>query len=277
MKAKKISLFILLLLFSITSIAAENFRLRINTNTLNTLTEEDIRAEIEFGKTVGARILGQYQVHSNKSLIRYVNLVGQVLVFNSPRQDIEFHFSIIESSTINAYSTPGGYVFITTGAINIMRDESELAAVLAHEIAHVTKKHIVNELKIRGKDNSTVSGVTRLVRGSKDSAAVAFQQTVDKAINLLLERGFKHEDELEADQVAITLLAQAGYDPESLGRYLKRLIKSAENNTNSKTNTHPATHKRLNILQKYSEKEGLLNLNFSNGEKRFRIFVAEKR
>ncbi len=275
MKAKIIYLFVLLLIFSITPIAAENFRLRINTHTLSALTEEDIRAEIEFGKTVGARILGQYQVHADKSLIRYVNLVGQVLVFNSPRQDIEFHFSIIESNTINAYSTPGGYIFITTGAINIMHDESELAAVLAHEIAHVTKKHIVNEFKIRGKDDSAVSGVTRLVGGSKDSAAVAFQQTVDKAINLLLERGFKHEDELEADQVAITLLAQAGYDPESLGRYLKRLIKRSKKNASSKTNTHPATHKRLNILHKYSEKEGLLNLNFSNGEKRFRIFVAK--
>ncbi len=268
-----IFLFLLLLAISSFPLLADNFRLRVHTQTLSLLTEEDIHAEIHFGKTVAARLLGQYPPYDNKALTRYVNLVGQALVLNSPRQDITFHFSIVNSNTINAYSTPGGYVFITTQAIKTMQDESELAAVLAHEIAHITEKHIVNEFKIKGKDDSITSGITRIVGGSKDSATVAFQNAVDKAVDLLLSRGFKHDDELGSDQVAVTLLAQTGYDTMALERYLRRVIKATEEDDRKKSNTHPTTDLRLDTLNEYQKSSDLI-LHFPQGKKRFQAITS---
>ena len=103
----------------------ENFRQR--TSMGDVVTTTDIAAEIEFGREVAARILGRYSVYDKPALIKYVNLVGLSLAQNTNRPELEFHFSILNSSDINAYAAPGGYVFITKGALELMKDESELA------------------------------------------------------------------------------------------------------------------------------------------------------
>lgn len=265
------------LLFTITStIASQNYRLRSHQQAFNVTTDDDIRSEIEFGQNIAARILGTMPVYDNEKLTRYVNLVGKSLAANYTRPEIQFHFAVLDIEKINAYSAPGGYIFITRGAIRQMKDEAELAAVIAHEIAHISEKHIVNEFKIRGKDESTVSGVTRIVGGSGDSARVAFAQAVDKAMNVLLKTGFKHKDELDSDTVATLLLAQTGYDPTALIRYLKRIKKYTEKNANKKTTTHPATDERLNEIQALLDAEGLANIGLPRGQKRFETYVKRR-
>ena len=261
--------FLLLFVFSTSLFASQNYRLRSHQQAFQVTTDDDIRSEIEFGQNIAARILGSMPIYSNEKLNRYVNLVGKSLARNSSRPELEFHFAILDIEKINAYSAPGGYIFITRGAIRQMQDEAELAAVIAHEIAHISEKHIVKEFKIRGKDESDVSGVTRFVGGSGDSARVAFAQAVDKAMTVLLETGFKHKDELDSDTVATLLLTQSGYDPSALIRYLKRIKKYTEKNINKKTSTHPATDKRLNEIDVLLKKEGLTDIGLPRGKKRF--------
>lgn len=268
--------FILMFSIATTTLASQNYRLRSHQQAFNVTTDDDIRSEIEFGQNIAARILGGMPVYDNEQLTRYVNLVGKSLAANSSRPEIQFHFAVLDIEKINAYSAPGGYIFITRGAIRQMKDEAELAAVIAHEIAHITEKHIVNEFKIRGKDESTVSGVTRIVGGSGDSARVAFAQAVDKAMNVLLETGFKHKDELDSDTVATLLLTQTGYDPTALNRYLKRIKKYTETNANKKTTTHPATDERLNEIQALLKAEGLTNIGLPRGQKRFETYVKTR-
>jgi predicted Zn-dependent protease len=256
--------------------ASQDFRTRSHQQAFQVTTENDVRSEIEFGQNIAARILGTMPIYSNDQLTRYVNLVGKALAANAGRPEIDFHFAVLDIEKINAYSAPGGYIFVTRGAVRQMQDESEMAAVIAHEIAHITEKHIVNEFKIKAEDDSTVSGVTRFVGGSGDSARVAFAQAVDKAMNVLLETGFKQQDEFGADNVATLLLTQTGYDPGALLRYLKRIKKVTEVNANKKTTTHPATEERLKKLQDLLETEGLTEIGLPRGQKRFEQNVTSR-
>jgi predicted Zn-dependent protease len=253
-----------------------NFRIRAHQEAVNQNTAEDIDAEIEFGKTIGARILGQYPVYNNEKLIRYVNLVGRSLAINSNRSDIDFFFTVLDADFINAYSTPGGYVFITRGAIAAMQNEAELAAVLAHEVAHIAEKHIVKEFKIKGIDNSATAGLSQLLGSASSSAKVAFSQAVDNAVNMLLSKGFKHEDEMDADRMALLLMASTGYDPMALGRYLER-IKAKDNKAKNPAHkpTHPPTSARITALKKIAKEEGLDKIRLPVGASRFAQYAIK--
>lgn len=257
------------------SVAADNnFRSRAHQTVKNINTQSDIDAEVQFGKNIAARILGQFKEYKNKTLKRYVSLVGKSLAMNAGRDEIEFHFTVLDADFINAYSAPGGYIFITKGAIEAMRDESELAAVLAHEVAHITEKHIVNEFKIKGQDTSATAGLTNLLGSSSSSAKVAFTQSVDNAVNKLINKGFKKEEELEADKTSLLLLAATGYDTSSLRRYLKRAkrINRKTASRNQHKATHPPTSKRIKSLKRIAKQEGLNKLRQPKGTSRFKKY-----
>lgn len=260
-----------------TAIAAaedDAFRLRANSLAVDTVTNDDIKTEINFGRDIAARVLGRIPVYDNQKLALYVNLVGHAIAMQSSRPELEFHFAVLDADFENAYSTPGGYVFITKGAIKKMKDESELAGVLAHEVAHISQKHIVKAFKIKGKDDSAMSGITRLVGGTQDTARVAFFQAVDQAVKILFETGFNHADELEADQVATLLLAQTGYDPTALVRYITRM-NTQQTAANKTQKTHPPSKERIDAMTKLLTEEGLEKTNFKTGAGRFKQYSLE--
>ncbi len=267
-------LFILLCSFATTQANEQNFRMRAHQMAVNENTAEDVEAEIAFGRTIAARILGQFDIVKDKQLIHYVNLVGRSLAFNSSRSDLQFYFTVLDTDFINAYSTPGGYVFITRGALQAMRNEAELAAVLAHEIAHISEKHIVKEFKIKAVDKSATAGLSQLLGSASSSAKVAFSQAVDNAVNLLLEKGFKQQDELEADRVALMLMAATGYDPMALGRFLKRTRHSKVKARHK--STHPPTSARIDSLNRIAHDEGLEQLRFPVKTTRFVKYVKHQ-
>lgn len=210
----------------------------------SSLSEEDVTAEIQFGRELAARILARYKMSSDEAMIRYINLVGKNIATHSDRPELNFHFTIIVSDEINAYAAPGGYIFVTTAAIKEMRDEAELAAVLAHEISHVTEKHIVKAIGIKGADSSALSGISKLLGASNDPSRVAFSQAMDKALNYLFENGLQAEDEYQADSTGTLLLAQTGYDPTALQRYLVR-VKKQRKQLAVVNKTHPPFDSRL--------------------------------
>jgi predicted Zn-dependent protease len=258
------------LLFISPSIASsEDFRKRPSQKAEVKVEQDDVKAEIQFGRNVAARILGRYNLYDNERLARYINLVGKGLALHSGRTEIDYHFAVIETDSINAYSAPGGYIFLTRGALDKMKDESELAAVLAHEIAHVTERHIVKELNIHGTEKSPVAGFARLVGGSGDPAKVAFFQTVDKAVEILFEKGLKIQDEYDADRVGALLLANTGYDPSALKRYLERIKEVQGEDTKVLNKTHPSFEERVKRLEEIMKTEGLTGLNYPKAEGRF--------
>ncbi|GAB4274358.1 MAG: M48 family metalloprotease [Deferrisomatales bacterium] len=207
----------------------------------------DLEAEVRFGRELAARILGRYPLDPDPDLNRYVNLVGSAVAVYGPRSEIAYHFGVLASDRVNAYAAPGGYVFLTRGALAHMADEGELAAVLAHEIGHIDRRHIVEELHIRGSDAGAAAGLARLLGGVGDSAGVAFSQSVGAALEILFERGYRIEDEYEADAHAVELLVAAGYDPGALARYLERIRPLTEEG--AALATHPPSAERVRRLR----------------------------
>jgi len=245
------------------------FRLRQHQVSTQNSSDEDVRAEIEFGQIIAARVLGRIALQHNNDWTTYVNLIGRTLTLHANRPELDFHFAVLDADFINAYSAPGGYVFITRGAIAAMQDESELAAVLAHEIAHITEKHIVKEHNIRARDTSALSTVSSIVGGAQDSARLAVMQAVDKAVDMLLTTGPKHEDELAADETALLLLANTGYDPFALQRLLSRVSEmDAEAQTGGKV-THPPTRERIDRLAKLAQDNRMEHMRNYQGKERF--------
>src|SRR5437879_4651846 len=103
--------------------------------------------EIQIGREVAANLAARYGLVEDAAKVHYVNLVGQVVVSRCDRKKIPYHFGILHTSEINAMATPGGYVFITQGLLDSLKDESELAGVLAHEVTHIARQHIVKAIR----------------------------------------------------------------------------------------------------------------------------------
>lgn len=248
------------------------FRQRLHTETLATTSADDVRAEIRFGRDVAARVLGRFPLEKDASLTRYVNLVGTALAAQAGRPELSYHFAVLDSDTVNAYSAPGGYVFITRGALAMAQDEAELAAVLAHEIAHVSERHIVNALNIRARDSSGAAGVGKLLGAGSDTTRVAFMQALDQAVQILFETGYSHRDELEADRVATLLLLHIGLDPLALRRYLARL-NASDAGARAVSNTHPPSAARMQALDRLIKEEQLAGLALASNTQRFERYV----
>lgn len=232
-------------------------------------TEADIEKEIIFGREMAAIILADRKLSTNKDLAGYLNLVGNSIVRHANRPELDFYFAAIESPEINAYATPGGYIFVTTSALNMMQNEAELAGVLAHEIAHISDRHIVKALKIRADDESMTAFVSKLVGSRAESANVVFGQAIEHALDVLFSKGLKVEDEYNADMQGLFLAALAGYEPAAIYRFLERIKPVIENNHGELSSTHPPFTERIVRLKKIIDNEGLSELGNIKNEKRF--------
>jgi beta-barrel assembly-enhancing protease len=205
--------------------------------------------EIKTGREVAANLAARYGLVEDSAKVRYVNLVGQAVVRHSDRKTIPYHFGILHTSEINALAAPGGYIFITQGLLDTLKDESELAGVLAHEVTHVIRRHIVKA--IRQAD---------LVGAGQDLASAAgknvsqYAQLSDFSINLL-SKGLSRDDELEADKFGTILAAAAGYDPRGLRRSIATLAgqQKAGVMLAQFNKTHPASDQRLRMIDRTLE------------------------
>lgn len=241
-----------------------------------TIGAEDIMAEIKFGKEVGARILGKYSLYKNDALTRYANLVAKTLAQYSNRPELAFTVGILDTDMINGFAAPGGYIFITRGAVDAMDDESELAAVIGHEMMHVCQRHIVKELNIHGTSDSPVAGFSHMIGGAGEAVNLTFVRAVDEATNILFERGYKKQDEIEADTTGTMLAANAGYDPAALIRYFKKIKTGQEKEIASIRKLHPSFDERIEWINRSIEKDGLGGGGYKIGKERFNGVLARK-
>jgi predicted Zn-dependent protease len=248
-----------------------NFRQRASAS--DEISISDIAEEVRFGREVAARIIARLGLYDNPELMKYVNLVGNVLAMNAGRPELEFHFAILDTDDINGYSAPGGYIFVTRGALANMQDESELAGVLAHEMGHVVEKHVVKELNIKGQSMSSVSSLAVLIGGSSESARLAFSQSVDKAMDVLFKNGLKREDEIQADRDAVLFCAFSGYDPAGLPRFFERINKIKGKETAIIDKTHPPFNDRIAWLNGMIKEEGIDSGNYKTDKDRFVEYI----
>lgn len=179
---------------------------------------------------------------ADEALQRYVNLVGRSVARNSSRPNIPWIFSVLDNPTPNAFAGPGGYIFITTGALALMDDEAELAGVLAHEVAHVTEAHLLQMYRRANLFGGIAGAVSVTGRGNE-----GYAEMVGFGSSTLFDRGLDQRFEFEADLVGAEIAYLTGYDPMGLSRFLEKMDRGGR--SGGWMSTHPATSQRLARLR----------------------------
>jgi len=233
-------------------------------------------AEIQFGRQLAARILGNYPLYDDVKANRYINLVGKGVARYAGGEIREYYFAILDSDEVNAFAAPGGYVFITKGAVLKMENEAQLAAVLGHEIAHIMQRHVIKELDIRDDKGSAISGIAALIGG----ASGGFRETLDKALTdaeeILFNRGYMIEDEIEADQAGIILASMAGYHPGALKNFLTH-AGAFEKVKAHPDGDHPVLQRRIEKINAVLAEHGLQHMHGQKIEERYYDYIKKIR
>jgi len=201
--------------------------------------------EIDWGRAIAREIQAQEGRVDDPLLDRWVGDVGKRLLVHVARTDVPYALSVVNSEDVNAFSIPGGFVFVDVGLLNFVHSDDELAAVLAHEIGHVERRHIVT-LTEKAKALEIILDVAGLF-------APAVNRFGNLAADLVLYKSSR-VDELQADQYGLMLMSQAGYDRDAMAAFLQRL-ESTHPEHNSLLGryfeTHPALPNRIAHLRGY--------------------------
>jgi predicted Zn-dependent protease len=208
--------------------------------------EIDEPEEIAIGRDMAARLLGAAPLVNDARLQRYVNHVGRWLASQTERPGLPWHFGVMEAPQLNAFAVPGGTIFVTRGLVAKMRNEAELAGVLAHEIAHVLKKHHLKAIQ-KGAQTSLAGEALSSALNNTNSEARA------KLISFgteMYSRGLDKSDELEADRLGVVIAARGGYDAYGLPAVLQALqaMNAQDSAVALMFKTHPAPGERLEAL-----------------------------
>lgn len=212
--------------------------------------------EYYVGRAVAARITSTYPLYRNARLTDYLNLIGQTIALHTDKPTTfgGYHFALLDSPEINAFACPGGIILITRGMLSSVKNEDELAAVLAHEIAHVIHRDGIAAIQSsRWSEALTVIGSNAAREfGPKETARLVslFEGSIDDVFKTLVVNGYGREQEKNADSAARGYLAAAGYDPRGLTGYLRRLEEAGKGSQGGIFATHPGTGDRLESVSR---------------------------
>jgi len=206
--------------------------------------------EYYVGRAVAARLLSQYPLYQNHAVTEYVNEVGQTVARKSARPNTfkGYHFAVLNTDVLNSFACPGGTIFITKGLLTTCASEDELAAVLAHECAHVANKDGINSIsKARWTEVFTAMGAeaARQYGGAASNLLTLFEGSIDDVFKTMVVNGYSRTAEYAADAGAVTTLTRAGYDPEALAAMLEKLLARNKGTDSGIFKSHPPTNERL--------------------------------
>ncbi|MDR2758895.1 MAG: M48 family metalloprotease [Spirochaetaceae bacterium] len=215
-----------------------------------------LKDEYYLGRTVAARILHTYKPYTgDPALVSYLNKICQALVINSPRQEAfnGYQAGILDTPEINAFATPGGHIFLTRGLVAYADSEDVLAAVLAHELAHIQLRHaaaMIDDQRIANDLSPSADRAASIaLRNAGPQKQALFTRHISGMVNTLFKNGFSREQEFAADVTAAGLLDNAGYDPAALIRMLEILETTQSLHPGGFTTTHPPAAARITNLK----------------------------
>ncbi len=232
----------------------------------------ETKQEVKLGRTLSAKLIQRFGLIQNKEATKYLNWVGQSISKNSSRSDLSFRFGILETEEINAFATPGGYVFITLGTWKKIENEAELAGILSHEIAHIALGHH-GKINLNGSGNIFLDIVSSLLGPSGGEVVTAATGAVTQEFEeMLTTQGRDQSVEYEADEAGILLASQSGYLALGFPTVLKRIETVSRESQVSKT--HPDTNSRIKRLE--AEINRLSDKGSELGKDRFLKFRVVK-
>ena len=224
----------------------------------DSLTPEN---EYYLGRAVAANITSTYKIYRNAALQTYLNKICKAIVINSPRPDIYkgYYVAILDTAEINAFATPGGHIFVTRGLIACAQNEDALAAVIAHEVAHIQLQHALTSIRnaryVNAAVSGTLAGLGKAVGGNVGELANIMSESVNEIVTTMMAKGFSKKQELEADAKALSLLADAGYQPSGILEMLEALKQKQGDNKNAGFGkTHPTPADRISAVNKNLKK-----------------------
>jgi predicted Zn-dependent protease len=231
--------------------------------------------EITIGREADPKIRKEYGVYDDAKLQAYVQRVGEKLAGLSHRPELFYRFTVLDSPEVNAFALPGGYIYITRGLMTYLNDEAELAAVLGHEIGHVTARHAVRQYTtaMAAQIGYTIGSIFVPQVGSQAGS------TLYNVLGTALVRGYGRQYELQADQLGAEYSALAGYDPDAMLEVL-RVLKHQEafeverarlegrepNVYHGVFATHPSNDQRLQQVVKGAQPNKARNPNTGRDE-----------
>jgi len=208
------------------------------------------------GRAVAAHILALYPPYTqNPGLTRYLNKICQTLVINSPRPTaFRGHFVVIlDSPEFNAFASPGGHIFLTRGLVEAATSEDMLAAVIAHELAHIMLDHglsMIEEMALLD-EAAAIAGRAAAFAGDRPVAerVMGFRNSVSTIVETLVRNGYSREQEFAADRKAVELLVAAGYNPRALVDMLRILQQRQGSHAEGLLATHPPPAERIRNVE----------------------------
>ncbi len=211
--------------------------------------------EYYLGRAIAANILYQYELYEEPAANRYVTLVGQTVAAHSdmPQTFGGYRFLILDSDEVNALAAPGGIIFITRGMLRACENEDQLAAVLAHEVAHVQSRHGVQLIKDSRWKKFGTEAVFLFAAGAGGDLATAanvFGDMVQDVTNQILIKGYGKNLEKEADTEALVILERVGYEPHESMALMENMQEQLVKGRTDFIKTHPKPKDRIKTIDK---------------------------
>lgn len=208
------------------------------------------------GRAVAAHILTIYKPYTgNPELTLYLNLICQALLVHAPEMELfaGAQVLILDSPELNAFASPGGHIFITRGLVGAVDSEDMLAAIIAHELAHVKLKHGAGLIAEMRFSDDMAAIADRAFEFSRDLPMAqrlgGFRDSVTVVIDTLMINGYSQIQEFEADQEALILLALSGYNPRALVQVLEILQRTQDSGNVEINTTHPSPVQRIAYIE----------------------------
>ncbi|MCB9772443.1 MAG: M48 family metalloprotease [Candidatus Omnitrophica bacterium] len=202
--------------------------------------------EVAMGQTVHKQITATEKLSKDSELIARVNRIGKKVASASDRQDYQYHFYVIEKNEINAYTVPGGGIYIYTGLLNELKSDDEIAAVLGHEIGHCAARHTVKKFQAAlGYDFLSEIVLSKVDQQMQQLAAMG-----SGAVMTLVTSAYSRSDEYQADQLGLKYMRRAGYDLNGMVKSFEVLAKEGGGgSTPLILRTHPYIADRIKAVK----------------------------
>jgi predicted Zn-dependent protease len=213
----------------------------------NTFSDEE---ETAIGRSAAAEVEKKYPILQDVILASYLDHLGQKVAQASRRPQLVYSFKLVDTPAINAFSLPGGYIYVHRGLLGFVESESELVSVLAHEVGHNVAYHSMNEVARRWLVDRLLYEGRKAVLLDDEQIQNVLQQ-YGGALLLFVDRKFSREEENEADLLGLYNTERAGWDPKGLVVFLGRLglFDSAADQLQALLRRHPLPGERLELLR----------------------------
>lgn len=212
-------------------------------------------AEYFLGRAAGATVLQRFKPADAPKLNAYIQLVGSTVAAQSERAEMfgGYTFYLLDDKQPNAFSLPGGFIFISHGLLNQLENEEQLAAVLAHEVSHIVHRDSLEFVSHKNLGDFRSLGSLALSAASCDAISAlladALAGAVSDVVDNLLNKGYSRDKEFRADGDAAQILVRAGYDSRAVQAALLRLKSIERNSSGGLFDDHPSVEDRIAALE----------------------------